>query len=608
MPGAGRDGHAVPMRSLALLAATLLLAFPASASAQTTTTAGISETRVDLGGLTVGGVGVDDLGSVRALATTAEAVPAALARATLPGGQRLEVTSADGTDVPAQTVDVAGLGTVSVAGLVADADADSAVAAVDALSAELTPLGLELGTQSGGLGASIDQAGTVARNGVALSGLDLSLSDLLGSDVLAELPLGVLLDLSGGLGLDLGGIGAGQLDEVLSQLDAGRTLAGQVDAARAAVEDARAAVGSAQEDLAVAEAQAEDAAAAVDAKQAELAGVACAVLPAVCSELEAELAVLQAQAVSAQELVSAAAAAVDAAQAAAAPLEAALDDLADQAAALLDRLTALLDGVGALDLQALLEQLRDGIAGVELLAVDSLALAVETSAAAGSSAASASCDVSGVRVAAQAVAVDACDALADVLDTAAGDILTVLEALPVELPADVVSVTAPALRVSEADEVRDGAHVAEASVTGLGLDVASLDLSDVAVADLLTPVTSFVDQALPDLGALPGVDTAAVTAALDGLLAQVQALPAGDLAGLSTPGVAMAPAGAVAASQFTAAATGPGVHTPTGQVATPGAPTGQGALPATGGGIGAGILLLGSGLGAVAWLRRGRRV
>ena len=617
------------MRRLAALTVALLLSVSGAASAATppastgatTATAGASEATVDLGGVVLADLLDQSLGTATAQATTAGQTPASLARAALAGGREITLSSADGGQVPAQQVDLAGLGSVRLGGLVADADDTSATAAVEALRAQLAPLGLQLGSQVGQFVASADAEETIARNAIELSGLSVSLSDLLGEELLAQLPLSVLLDLGGLLNLDLGGLGAGDLDALIEQLDAGRALAGQVDAARAAVTSAQAAVTAAEQQLAQAQAQATAAAAAVDAQQQvvtnlqnQIGGVACTLVPALCTQLEAaqtELARLQAQAASAQQAVTTATSALATARAALGPAQDALNALIAQVDGLLDTLTELLAALDGLDLDALLDRLREGLDGVELLGVDAIALTVSSVAAERTSAATAGCRVEGVRVAGQAVDVETCDALSGVLDDLTTEILALLEVLPIaagqlEVPG-VVTLTAPAVSVTEPDAARDGAQIAEARASGLGLQVAALDLADLASVDLLTPVTSFVEDALPDLAALPGVDTAALEAALDALVAQVSALPVGDLTGLSTPELALRPAAVLAASEFGTAVTGPGVTPDGGGTGTPGTPTGETpTLPATGGGIGVALLALAGGLGTARWLRRSR--
>jgi trimeric autotransporter adhesin len=612
----GRDP--LRMRRLLLLAAVLLLAIPAPAAAATTA-AGASSTTVDLGGVTLGDLSSGSLGSARVGATTVVQPPAAGARIVLPGGRTVELDSTDGGSVPSQQAEVPGLGTVSAGGLVAAADDVSARAAVEALQARLTPLGLRLGTQQGGLEAVVDDSGTGAVNGLSLTGLGVSLEDLLGADLLAELPLGVLLDLADELNLNLGSLGLGQLDALLDTLEAGAALAAQVETAQATLAAARAAVTAAESDLADAQQQATAAAAAVTAQQQtitdltnQIGGLTCAVVPTLCSQLQAaqdELVTLQAQADAANQLVTTATATLDAARTAEAQAADALDALIDEVEALLATLTQLLAAIDALDLNAVLEQLRAGLAGVELLAIDELALEVSTLATADASAATAACSLDGVRIAGQALDVDICRQLAGALDAAVGDLLAVLDALPLAagditgVTGDIVSVTAPRLSVTEADAVRDGARIAEARIDGLGLDIVPLALTD-AVDDLLGPITAFVDGPLAELLALPGVDATAVTAALDDLIATVGALPVGDLAGLSTAGLSLAPASIVAASEFSTAQVGPGTTPPPGGTGSPTQPAGD--LPATGGGIAAGVLLLTAGVLATAWLRRNR--
>jgi hypothetical protein len=318
-------------------------------------------------------------------------------------------------------------------------------------------------------------------------------------------------------------------------------------------------------------------------------------------------------------------------------LQATLTSLGNQLAKLIDDLVGLLDellriipSINLADLLAAIEDLIDGLAGLQLLAIDEIAVGVTTKATGTGSSATALCTVKGVELLGAAREVASCEALQTVLAQLDAVISDLLAGLPIAasvaggvsaaaLPDDIVRVRGLTTTVSPADQ-RDGDYyTASSAVRALDIDVQPLRLTQVTDG-LLAEVTGLVDGALAQLGDLAGVDTSVLQGQLTGLVTDLTAaLPVGDLTGVLTPALELEVLGIVASSSFAAAGpaatpiggtppgsvapTAPGAGTP--QTTAPTSPTPSGTLPRTGGGMGlAALLLLGIGGGSVYALRR----
>lgn len=613
----------MPKRMLALLSCcvlvTLAMAPAAAAKSAQVPDSGTARTELNLGRLVLGPLDTGVLGAVTSYASTSPdrrlneagaGKPYALTRAAL-AGQEITAESGGASVAEGPTVTLpGGLGTVSAARLVAEADADAAHSLAEAVTADLTLLDLGAAAPAAGIASDADAKAARATNGVVVSSLSLTLGDLLGSEVLAALPLNVVLELAGALDLDLAGLGgnAALVTAIAEAVQALGEASAAVDTAQAAVTQATATVAAADASLAAAEKAVVDLEAARSTAQTRLAGLPCGlpVAPPECATLQDAVARLAGEIDTARAAVAPAAGAATTARTALAGATAALADAVAVVNGLLDDLQALLDGLLATngDLAVDLESLVGDLADTEILALSDVSLGVSTLATAAEARATALCSVGDVTVLGTAVPVDVCDDLDEVATQLTAGLADLLEALPLAEPlGGAVDIQAPAVVTSD-DEIVDGNRVAEASVTGLGLSVESLELTD-AVDGLLAEIGALIDATLAELATLTGVDTAAVndvTRSLEGLRGNLAALPAGaDLGGLATPSLSMEPAGASAMSVFgPGAAGGVGVRRPGGSGAVPNAPT----LPATGGGAALlAILVLGVG---VTLLRGGR--
>ena len=201
---------------------------------------------------------------------------------------------------------------------------------------------------------------------------------------------------------------------------------------------------------------------------------------------------------------------VDAAVAAVEDAEALLADaLADAGLgdllALLDPIQDLLDG---LDLESLLSDLLDQIAGVPLLSLGSIDLALGTAADATSSLGSVTCAASGLEILGSAVPTPDCAAVGGALATLGGTLDQVLDPL---LGAGALGVTAGGLVMESSGTGTpnaDGVSSAFARISALTLDIDPLELDGI-VDDL----TGDLIAMLGDLDGLLGI--------LDGLLAEL---------------------------------------------------------------------------------------
>jgi hypothetical protein len=629
------------------LVAVLLVAAPATA-AQDAAGAGTASTSLDLAELSVTGLPVSglDLGGLTSYASTVpdaalnalgEGKPFALSAVRLPVGGEVTVRSDGNTGRPGQTIDL-GVGSLTIGDLLAVVDDDTARSVINVLSGtvDVGLAGLQVGAT--GVTSVVTDTTATATNGAVLHDLSVDLTDILPLDLLAQLPLDVLIGLLDGLGIDL------NLPATLSGVL--RDVRELVDGLEA-VETAQATVDALQNELAEAE---EELAALVVQLEAEigLLDAACDIelLPGLdlggavddllgdgnisltdpiddlldeaddllddVDGLPGGVGGLSHDACHpVQETVDSI---VDV-QGMIDDLQDALDDAIALLSSLLDELLSLIEGLDLSQLTNLLGALLDNLAGTELLSIDRLSVGVTSFADAEGSNASVVCDLRGLAVLGQPVA-GTCEALEQALGDVGPAIEGLLAGLPIVgsvtgtaagLPGDVVKVSAPRLH-SSSDNQRDGDYyVSSAGVQGLALDVASLQLTQVTDG-LLGDLLAQVDGLLGEVEGLTGitVDLAALDAALDAILAVVDGLPRGDLlGGLATPGLSLAALDLDSGSRFSAAGTGivpvPPAATPTPPAQTPTPPP---ALPTTGGGVAGALLLLLAGGAVTRWLRR----
>ncbi|MDQ3974610.1 MAG: hypothetical protein M3276_09835, partial [Actinomycetota bacterium] len=388
-------------------------------------------------------------------------------------------------------------------------------------------------------------------------------------------------------------------------------------------------------DAAAAESALDEAEAALQTLETQL-GIACDVLPGTpgCAQAVADVAAattalddantavvdttdrleaVQADADDAQALLDAALGDLSDAQALVNTLDGAIDDLQDtldgligQLQDLLDDLLALIESIDLDDLSALVDELVDGLAGGEILGIDQVVVGVRSIADDAGSEATALCSVQGVRVLGQVQAVDTCAQLQDTLASVTAAISDLLSSLPVlggALPADVVRVAGLTTEATPADQRQGDYYVANSGVRALELGVEPIELTQV-VDGLVAEIQGVIDDVLGQVDSLgvSVVDASALEAALEDLLAQLGQLPTGDLAGVSTPRVALTGLGTAASANYNAAGTNPTPVTggpiagspvaggPIGGVPTTVGPSGN--LPRTGAALGLVALLL----------------
>lgn len=463
------------------------------------------------------------------------------ARATLdlPLGQGVQVDSnGNGTAPAGEQLFLGGLGTVTTGALHAEATDDAVRSSVAALEVDLgiDLLGLGQGAPAG-VDSTVDDANAVARNGARLAGISVSLADLLGEELLGQLPLGVLLDLLESLGIPVPA-------DVTAQLEQLQDVANQIDEIGAQQE----AVTAAREALTLAQAAAAAAQSTVDGIQAELddAEADLALLGAACegvgalvpgaAELCATIERLSGELGDAQVARDGANVAVDSAQAA-----------LDSAVVVLTNVTdELLDALEGLDLSDLLDSLVGVLEGQPILEIGELSVGVVATASSSASNGSALCSFEGVRVLGQDLDISACDDVEVLVADLTAGIQGVLDVLPVAT-GGLVSVTGPQIASSEADAMEGTHYVAEASVEALEVTVGELSLGallDSVTGDLLGSITG----PLGDLGLPLPADIGTV---VGDLVAQLDALPTGELLdGLSLDGLSLDVGDVTAASSF----------------------------------------------------------
>lgn len=525
----------------------------------------------------------------------------------------LAVSSVDGDKEgdEGQELSVAGfsalVGLVDYAVTAGDGTARSGVGALSA--AVETPIGLDLGLDAQEVASSVTKTGTASEVVLNVSGLELGLGDLLPADLLAGLPLGVVLELIEGLDIAV----PGDLAELIAAVEAlvptlEDTIAaiGDLEAAedeltaliadsptlaalQDAVDDAAAAVVTATTNVATATQAVVDAQAAVDALEASIAALEAeaetldpldpldaARLLEIAADLlvlEDDLADAEATLLAAQDDLAAAEAALAQAEQDLADAEAALlagiEDVAAALVAEIERLQAIVDDLLAqltdllvgLDLLDLRLDLVDLLLDTPVLDLGAMVLDLRTEADGTSSLGTATCTVGETRVLGAVVPVPDCAALDGALTSVTDALATVLDVLPLSVPVPTVTASGPTVTSSGAGTVDElGRTAASAEVSPLRLDVPSVALTSV-VDDLVADLEALVAELLSevDLLANTGYSAADVTlpASLDALvaelLASLDALPLGDaLDGLRTLGVG-ASAGTVALSSgFTA--------------------------------------------------------
>jgi predicted nucleic acid-binding Zn-ribbon protein len=311
-----------------------------------------------------------------------------------------------------------------------------------------------------------------------------------------------------------------------------------------------------------------------------------------------------------------------------AALTAELNQLIEDLLELVDGLLSLLPEIDLDELLATLKDLRDGLAGLELLSIGEVVVGVTSVATEDGSRATALCQVDDVVLLGEAKAIDTCAQLQSILAQLQVVLEDLLGSLPIvgELALQgrsfaavsaldgIVSVSGLTTATSPDDEKVGDYFRASAAIEALNLEVLPLELTQVTDG-LVAELTGLVDDVLGDLGEIAGLDLAVLETQLETLLATIVAeLPTGDLlGGVRTAGLSLDALAVGSESTFAAASTSgpvpiggtPSTGTPTG--ATPQTPTPTRALPTTGGGAaGLALLMLSLGGGA-AWAVRGRR-
>lgn len=558
---------------VAFTAAALVLGTVGPVQSQTVDTgAGTSGLSLTPLGLEISGLPTPlsaNLGTILAGATNEESLLATLSLRDLGVNDvvapPLTLSSADGPTRGSETreASIAGLGaTLGLAEYAVESDDQQATALLGALGGEVTtPLGLGASLESQRLSTTAGPDATAGALALSVTGLEISLGDLLPADLLDQLPLDVVLDLLDQLGLPLSTDILGQLGDLDALVS---TLQSSIGSAEdlldvqnqlAAIADGNAAVDSALAalDSALAgQAQATQQLAAVESQIAQLTsqiGVLEAIplpLPgqlAELAQLQGQLSTLQGQLPALQSAVGAATAAVDQAQAALDGVLAGLglDDLLDQLTALEDLLGGLLGTLDGLlddvDLDSLLDDLL-GLLDVPLVEIGSVELVLDTLADATASAGTVTCEAGGIRLLGQDVPTPSCDDLTGVLSTVTDLLDGVLDVLPVAGVLPEISLTGPTQTASGAGVPNaEGITEAIAGVTALSLDIESVELT--AITDGLVPELSGLigdlDGLLGALDAAPGIDvldpllgaTAARASGTDGVQAAALPLPAG---------------------------------------------------------------------------------
>lgn len=496
------------------------------------------------------------------------------------GAAPLALSSADGDKHGSEEVGAAAAGFAALVGLVdyaVEAGDDHAAARLGALSGSLeTPLGLGAQLDAQRVGSTVTSTGAASELALTVSGLELGLGDLLPADVLAGLPLGVVLEIVEGLGVtvpaDLAGLitdveqlvpvlegavaAVADLEAAEAELDA--VIAGDptLAALQGAVDDAEQAVTAAETAVASAEAGVATIEQAIAALEAELLdpNTSAARLLAIPGEILA----LEADLATAEQLVAGAQTALAQARqdlaGAVAALAAAVDGVAAVLAAEIERLQQLVDDLLAelsglltgLDLVELRLDLLDLVLSTPLLDLGALTLDLGTEAGPTSSLGEVTCTVGETRVLGTVVPTPDCAALGTALGQVGDAVSAALASLPITVPIPAVTASGPTFGASGAG-VPDatGVTTASATVSPLHVSVPSVDLTTM-VDGLVAELEALVADLLGNTGSLTAAqvnaEAVALPAGLDALVAELvaslDALPLGDtLDGLRTNGL-----------------------------------------------------------------------
>lgn len=606
--------------------------------------AGTADTVVDLADLTVSGLPVEGIsvGQVRSFASNdpnaiynpvGKGKPFAMAKITLPDGSAHSVRSDGDGGAPGKTVPIAGLGGLTVGDLTATAGTDAAQSLVNAVEGELSGVVAGLKARAAGVNSEVGADGSSTTNGAVVENVSVGLTDVLPAELLAQLPLDMIIELADGLGVQ---VDLGPLNDAVEQVrELAETVDGVVDAEdkiaeaeeqmvtlletkNGGVAAAQDAVDEAQDAVDQAVGALDDLESEHDSLVSQYADTGCktiAVLPG-CDDIaeqidavEDEIAAQTGEVAEAEEALEQAESALDAARDGVAAVQQQIDALQDEIDALVamidDLLTKLVDVAGDvvdLDLEGVLNGLLEGLSGVELIGVDRMSFGVSTVANAATSKASTVCDIAGVRVLGEAQSVTTCKDVEQAIGQVEQTLKDVLALLPVQgvLPADAVNVEGPRMSTSPEGHTAEGYRVATAAVSGLDLSVAPIKLTHV-VDGLVVQARALVSGTLEQIEGLTGVEVPVdVDATLQDLLDKLNALPVGDtLDDVVTPEVAISAIDLGSRSTFRAAGSGTDV--------SPISPVPAGDLPHTGGGVGVALVLLT--LGGAAWaVVRPRRV
>jgi hypothetical protein len=525
----------------------------------------------------------------------------------------------------------------------ATATADRAIATVDSALAEVTALLGQLGLDLDltGVTSIVNGDGAAATQGLEVTGLDLGLGDLgLGPDVLAQLPLGDLLELLSQLPLNLPANVQATIDAVLAGLaDVQDALAGLASAA-GPVEGIVSQITSTLAAIADLEALLAD----LTDLETTLNGLDPLTLAATLPALLAELATLTdcapeldlldlpgtltAALTCVTDTIDEVTAEIAALEGVLGDLVAALDPVVAALTAALDALLAvltdLLDGLGGLtDLLAQLPDLLNLAAGNDLLSVGAFDVGVSAIATdkVETSDATLLCSAVDVSILGQSFetpdcsqGLEALSGVAAAISGAVDQLRGVLNALPLADLVQVGEIKADLFTdVVEKVEQVDGKVVATAGFNLLELQIPSITLDPSAISgdllgglelpDVLAEVQAILDQVTSELEAVVG-DVPEVgdvlgavgdlaseldpTGAVGELVGTIEGLlgglELGDLlsAPLSTPGLRLA-IDPVSTAEYAVAAAPAPAPTPTPAPAPAPAPTPT-PLPSTGGG------------------------
>lgn len=628
-------------RAVALLAvlALCLLSFSSGAGAnQPTAPVGTATTGLQLAEVALDGVpGLEqqvELGSLLGYASTdgdaarnarGGGQPFALSSVALPGGLGLAAQSHSGETV--QEGHTAALpadaGTVTAGELRAAVTDGTARSLITALAGSLDAglAGLAVSTPEQGAATVVDAVSSTATNGAVLSGLSLGLTDVLPADLLARLPLEVLLGLVDQLPVAL----PADLDveaalaevqaavaELQAALDAAvRDLPAQIADARTVIEELRGQLDDTlSTDVAELEAQIAVLDETIATLQAEIATLTALLDSATCDGVTLldpllgpicdEIAALEQELAEAQEERQALVAQLELVNEIAAA-EQTLDALIDQLITAIEGvLDSPLSGDITLLLEGLVADLLEGLQGLELLGVGRTEVGVHTVATGDDATAGVLCAVSGVSVLGQGYDADTCDELRGALTEVRTTLLGVLADLPIagDLAADVVSVGG--LETTTEETADGGYRAARAAVTPLHLGVQPIALTTVTdglVDGLLGDLVGQLEALLGTVGDVTGVAAASPVAAaalpddLTALIGELESLLVADLDGAVTPALSLTGLGISSVSEFSPAGLAPvPVDTPTtpttptspGTPGTPTAPGTPGAAPVTG--------------------------